>query len=521
MSNQSSKSKSKNSLPAEKKNVSDSVKTNDISSAAESTSTTDQGNDTKQISLAEKTRFGFVSDRDAHSSLKAKAENAEKHIAKKHIAEKSNTSRSEPLVKVDALESGTASATNKLSQSGVTIENSAGALLRYHRERLKFTQQDVAIALKTRLTTVSDLEYDRLAQETAVKFATQLLINYANFLGIDPDEVLALYNRKVEAMIKANIEPEETKKPNHAARNILIIILILVVAGCGYFIFGGDSSSSQDNGVSGELTVDGSELQAGMDLSNESNAGERGTIDSNMLQSGTIEVVESAASAQSQAALQGTKNSQQDAKQDASNAKANSADSKQSASLPLREESIKNQQQREVAQASQETKAKAEAQKQSDATKAQAGSKNAQDKQGASTSLVTTAASNSDNEKSSDKNADTKAADTKAESKEATPSLNKSLTDISNNVKIVDRDDGLSSLNNVEVVVLDDVALEIKASDKVIKSGVFKAGEVIKVTSIPPFVISVSDTAAIRVKYLEGVLKTPNAKQVTFKLPSR
>lgn len=506
MSNQSSNAENqsvvKNSPSADTESGSAAVKTAVFSSSDPKTAE-DQGSSTEQISLSEKTRLGFVADDDANPHLVS---------GSKAGADAISSDSTKP-------ENNSVPVRSSISQE--QIQSSAGALLQYTRERLGYTRNEVARALKVRVTTVYDLESDRLAQETAVKFTTQLLDSYARFLRLDPETVINLYMQKVTSMVKITQETTDRKAESHVGRNLFLIVLFAVAAGGTYFIFGGDNSSStiasNESTVSGELNTSEQKLDLEEDDSQ--------TVvleESNNATSGEITLSENTVKAQNQAQALQTSLAQE----------PQVSEEHAVAALPLNNETIE----RRKAEANTATKVTAvdeqnKASSKSNANKDAASSKfDFSDKSSAANAkksehttadskatLATNKAKADDTAKSEEKS---KAEDKDESEGKSTPTLDKKLTDISDKIKIVDRKDSIPSLNKVDITVLKDVALEVKDSSKVIKSGVFKQGENISLTSIPPFVISVSDTTAIRVNYLDGVVQTPNRKQVTFKLPS-
>lgn len=504
MSNQSSNAENqsavKNSPSADTVSGSAAVKTAVFSSSDHKTAE-DQGSSTEQISLSEKTRLGFVADDDANPHLVS---------GNKAGAEANSSDSTKP-------ENNSVPVRSSISQE--QIQSSAGALLQYTRERLGYTRNEVARALKVRVTTVYDLESDRLAQETAVKFTTQLLDSYARFLRLDPETVINLYMQKVTSMVKITQETIERKSESHVGRNLFLIVLFAAAAGGAYFIFGGDNSSntsaSNASSVSGELNTSGQEFKL-----EEENAQTVVLENSSNSTSGELTLSENTVKAQNQA----------QALQTSLTETPQVGDEHAVAALPLNNETIERR------KAESNTAAKLAANKQSQESSKNNASKETLSSKAASNDKSAAAdAKKSDNSASKDSVADNKAksensvksADkaksedkTDSDKSKGTPSLDKKLSDISDKVKIVDREDSIPSLNKVEITVIKDVALEVKDASKVIKSGVFKPGDIISLTSIPPFVISVSDTSAIRVNYLDGVVQTPNRKQVTFKLPS-
>lgn len=486
------------------------ITTTVYSSTSEVSQDDKSGSEQEKISLMDKARLGFVSDQEAHGLKEAEPAH--------HSATPVKT-------------------TLTLDQVG----NSAGALLRYHRERLGYSLQEIATHLKVRTLTVADLESDQLAQETAVNFTTGLLRRYSKLLNLDPNTVINLYMQKVTSMVKINQENRSQAGDSHMRRNLLIIVLILVVAGVGAGfalldegkIASPSSSTKIAASASGELGHDGKEtfasnvsasapsssaasaFSSGSQGSNAAAAAAAAAADSGELTAGMelpMEVVsenlklhdgepakpltENTVKAQAQAVALSNQNE----------ASIETAEQKPN-SLPLNNETIARQQ---AAEASADKDAK---NAKDGAQVAQADGKNQGKDQASNAGAGSTDAALAKND-----DADAKAA---AESSANAPSLNKSLKNISAQVKIVDRDNSIPSLNQVEITVLKDVALEVKSNSKTLKSGVFKAGEKIKLTSIPPFVVSVSDTTAVRINYLAGVLQTPKATQVTFELPTK
>lgn len=515
MSNQSSNAENqsavKNSPSADTVSGSAAVKTAVFSSSDPKTAE-DQGSSTEQISLSEKTRLGFVSDDDAnpHLVLGNKA-------GTNATLSDNKTSTKETLSDSTKPENNSVPVRSSISQE--QIQSSAGALLQYTRERLGYTRNEVARALKVRVTTVYDLESDRLAQETAVKFTTQLLDSYARFLRLDPETVINLYMQKVTSMVKITQETIERKSESHVGRNLFLIVLFAAAAGGAYFIFGGDNSSStiasNESSVSGELNTSGQDFKL-----EEENSQTVVLEDSGNGTSGEITLSENTVKAQNQAqALQTslteeTKVSDEHAvsalplnNEIVERRKAESNSAIKLATSQQNQASLKDNTSKDVLNSKSDTTDKTST---TDAKKS--------DKTAGKDSLADNKAKSEDTAKSADNAKSEEKAD--SDKAKSTPSLDKKLSDISDKVKIVDREDSIPSLNKVEITVIKDVALEVKDASKVIKSGVFKPGDIISLTSIPPFVISVSDTSAIRVNYLDGVVQTPNRKQVTFKLPS-
>lgn len=100
-------------------------------------------------------------------------------------------------------------------------------------------------------------------------------------------------------------------------------------------------------------------------------------------------------------------------------------------------------------------------------------------------------------------------------------SLSSNLKDISSSAFLTGRE-GLASMNNVRISVKGDVALKITDNrGRVLKQGVFKAGDNISVSGIPPLAIQVSDSTKINIRYMGGRVNVPSSKQVSFTLPTK
>lgn len=481
MSNQSpnaeKKSAYKKSPAADAASSSSHMSTSVFSSSDDIKIKEDQSN-TEQISLSEKTRFGFVSDAEANAKLL--------HSKKMH----------EPV---------------RVTLTQEQIGNSPGLLLRYNRECQGYSTQDIAKKLKVRLTTVYDLENDRLAQETAVKFTSQLLASYATILHLDPDTVVNLYLQKVTSLVKINQEsvPPKPENKSHALRYMLLIVLMLAVAGGGVYFFGDQGASK----TKGEITL--SEPDSGnLDLSSqESEQSNELVKEEHNLNDFLNQGAQEASSVQDANTALSTKATEDVVE----------SNEPKFASLPLSDKTIEQKRSAEKAKAQDSqvgVSNKANESKSAELAKVEQDSKNvkAQDSKQESSLAEANKATEAKQDADSKQEAESKQ-DAKADATILV--LNNKLTNISDKVKIVDRKNSIPSLNNLEIDIIKDVALEIKGSGKSIRSGVFKAGDNLKLTSIPPFEISVADTTAIRIKYLDGIVQIPNSKQVTFKLPER
>ncbi len=423
----------------------------------------------------------------------------------------------------------------KPTLSDEEVPNQPGAILRHAREMLGLTQREIALRLKLRVNSISDIENDRLNQPTAAAFARGHIANYARLVNIDPQIVVDLYDRNVEqvkAQMSHSVKRHGRSRYNptintaagdrsrrrssgsHLKHWVYGIIFAAIAAGLGLnyiytkepapesaeplVIEGGASGTlntfnndaaasaqggqSAQEGVSGALSADGSAASA--------SAGVSGTLSGgDTAQSGTLSAPDlNTLRAQQQAQALGTNelgegDLPQTVEVDTTDALVTAAPAAQPAPAP----------QPEPAPA---VKSAASAAPAAPAPVSAEPARQIVDNQqnGTEGSLTIT---------------------------EPAPALSSTLQDVSSRVSVRGRD-GLASLNSASVTVKGAVFLRVTdARGKVLASGNYKAGDALRVTGIPPIKVEVTDSSRISVGYMGGTLALPNARQVSFTLPQR
>ena len=409
------------------------------------------------------------------------------------------------------------------SLSDDEVPNLPGAILKHAREMLGLSQREIALRLKLRVNTISDIEHDRLTQPTAAPFARGYIADYARLVNIDPKTVVELYNHNVlevsemaknqnkvaakkrTAVPKNDSQAKERAESSHLqdipASNkagksnkgmlvklgavLLVILLIIVLV---WMLMSDDTeqsgtsgtvsvnepivSTQSDNLSSGELIIN--------DVSSETSSSSGGYQDllnapqedpfaknsGTAAQSSTEELlINSAPAADKTTAVNTSENA------------AVSTDKELAVvPSPAKDEAVKTAKE----QALQEQQAAEEKLKQENLKKEEAKAAAAQ-----------------------------------------TPKLSSNLRDISSAAKLSGRE-GLASLNNVSVIIKAPVSLQISDSrGKVLVSGSYKAGDRVSATGIPPLKVAVTDTSSVTVNYMGGTIAVPATKQATFTLPNR
>ncbi|MGN0908664.1 MAG: helix-turn-helix domain-containing protein, partial [Succinivibrio sp.] len=139
------------------------------------------------------------------------------------------------------------------------VPNMPGAILKHAREMLGLSMREVALRLQVRVNTVSDIEHDRLNQQTAVPFATAYLTAYAKLVNVDPAAVVSLYRQNVSrAAVAAASAPQarQGRRGGFLARAALLVLIAAAVLAAGIAIgvrlAGG---GEEGEGGSGALTI--------------------------------------------------------------------------------------------------------------------------------------------------------------------------------------------------------------------------------------------------------------------------
>ena len=433
------------------------------------------------------------------------------------------------------------------SLSDNEVPNLPGAILKHAREMLGLSQREIALRLKLRVNTISDIEHDRLTQPTAAPFARGYIADYARLVNIDPKAVVDLYNHNVleaaemaknqskvaakkraaaltaEPKVEMTEEAEEAaaKSPSqeipaiNAVNNdegksnkgmlvklgAVLLALLLIIAAVWLFM----SDDAKQSGTSGTVTV------------NESIATEQ----NNNASSGEL-IIDDASSetATAEDGYQDLLNAPaEDPFADKASVKENPAEELLISSSPAADKSSpaetsgKTSNDMELVVAPSPSKAddaanaaKEEALKAKQAAEEKLKQEQAKLKREAEEKLKQEALK---------KEEEAKAAAAQA------PKLSGNLRDISSSAKLRGRE-GLASLNNVSVRVKAPVSLKITDSrGKVLVSGSYKAGDRVSATGIPPLKVSVTDTSSVTVNYMGGTIAVPAAKQASFTLPNR
>lgn len=416
------------------------------------------------------------------------------------------------------------------------VPNLPGAILKHAREMLGLSQREIALRLKLRVNTISDIEHDRLTQPTAAPFARGYIADYARLVNIDPKAVVDLYNHnvleaaemaknqsKVAAKKRAaalNAEPkvEITKEAEEAAAaspsqeipainavnhdegksnkgmlvklGAVILALLLIIAAVWLFM----SDDAEQSGTSGTVTV------------NESIATEQ---DSNAPSGELIIDDASSETVTTDDGYQDLLNAPaEDPFADKASVKENPAEELLISSSPAADKSS-------PAETSGKTSNDMELVVAPSPSKADDAAKAAEEKLKQEQAKLKREAEEKLKQEALKKEEEAKAAAAKA------PKLSGNLRDISSSAKLRGRE-GLASLNNVSVRVKAPVSLKITDSrGKVLVSGSYKAGDRVSATGIPPLKVSVTDTSSVTVNYMGGTIAVPAAKQASFTLPNR
>ena len=435
------------------------------------------------------------------------------------------------------------------SLSDDEVPNLPGAILKHAREMLGLSQREIALRLKLRVNTISDIEHDRLTQPTAAPFARGYIADYARLVNIDPKAVVDLYNHnvleaaemaknqskvaakkraaaltaepKVEMTEEAKEASAESASPSqeipaiNAVNNdegksnkgmlvklgAVLLALLLIIAAVWLFM----SDDAKQSGTSGTVTV------------NESIATEQ----DNNASSGEL-IIDDASSetATAEDGYQDLLNAPaEDPFADKASVKENPAEELLISSSPAADKSSpaetsgKTSNDMELVVAPSPSKA-------DDAAKA-AKEEALKAKQAAEEKLKQEQAKlKREAEEKLKQEALKKEEEAKAAAAQA-PKLSGNLRDISSSAKLRGRE-GLASLNNVSVRVKAPVSLKITDSrGKVLVSGSYKTGDRVSATGIPPLKVSVTDTSSVTVNYMGGTIAVPAAKQASFTLPNR
>lgn len=428
-----------------------------------------------------------------------------------------------------------------------------GEILRYHRQRVGLSLNEVANKLRVRPATISDIENNKLNDLTYSSFASNVIARYAIVLHLDHKSLVELYESTLDKGIAIEHEKRDAQKirqrrNRNLARLCVFGILVLAVGGGLWSFMGRDSElssgeigelkasvhgsqdleqldpsmplvTSNDPKASGSLVLSDSKQQPAVIVEAESNqnAPEVQVVDLNTARATQQEqVLQAEADAARLAQLQEQQgqnpaSSTLSLPQDA--VPTNDGNDLLGANVdqgPALVDSPVTTAPNAVSDTAPEAALSIEEQARLAAERVKAA------QQGNEPVI-------SSNEPTADAADEAKAQqdadDAAAETETPAPELNAKLKNVSSRVKIVDRDD-IGSLNRVSIEVTGPVAIKVMDSNKkVLASGSYKSGDRISATGIPPLTVQVSDTQAVRISYIGGKLEMPKDQQVQFELP--
>ena len=396
------------------------------------------------------------------------------------------------------------------------IENlkTAGQVLRYHRQRSGMSIKEVAIALKALPSTIANIESDLLNTPNVQQKVGQLVVLYASLLGLNPEEVYDLYLQGIkEDVIIEHVSVPRKRTDRRMNRIWLIVVLMIVVAIAGYFVFGGKEEPASSQGSLNEAALDASHDTSAALVTSDSKL----TVGNN-----EPVVIEEEPAADAPKVMVVDENTakateqQYDLRQMQAQAAAAQQPVPQPEALLLPEGVAHDDQVDPVEEVATVDINPAAPEVEDKAVLAPARPTNVEP-------VVTPEPAPQKPAAPAEPAAhpDVKAEEPAAVEEPAKPELASSLKNISSAVKVVGRD-GLASLNRAEIAVTAPVALEVTdGSGKTVRSGVFDAGDVVKITAIPPIVVKLSDTSAVKISYMGGTIALPAGEQVRFELPQR
>ncbi len=422
------------------------------------------------------------------------------------------------------------------------VPNRPGAILMHAREILGLSQREVAHKLNLRVNSVSDIEHDRLNQPTALQFASVHIANYAKLVNINPDLLVDLYKENVRANVQLQEEQQAkenknqekgSSKKNLKIAGIAAALAVVVIATAGITASIMSKSNSQSSGAlviqdtveasvdsEGTLLMDTENSKMKTNVIEEEPIGEPVDMNTYMAQEQSKNLNTDAiidAKTETQTAVEKTNtNISLKVKGEAANKlkAGKKVDSVEEVISPEPNNTLKS-----VALSEKNTvqTVKAEENKLKMAeTKAVNETLTSANKDAAE---KTQAVAEAKTEKVSETK---KEVEVKSET-ESKPNvaLSASTHDVSSSVRLNGKRDPFESMNTVNIRVTGDVALRVTGNGKVLKDGTFKSGQTLKVTGIPPLKVSVSDSSKVRISYMGTSVSVPNAKQVSFALPTR
>ncbi|MBO8416150.1 MAG: DUF4115 domain-containing protein, partial [Proteobacteria bacterium] len=457
----------------------------------------------------------------------------------------------------------------KPTLSDEEVPNQPGAILKHAREMLGISQREIAMRLKLRVNSISDIENDRLNQPTAAAFARGHIANYARLVNIDPKVVVDLYDKNVQAVREQTaVNSKKRRRSNvvisnntsRSSRNrrrrsgsglkrVVYSLIFLGIAGgllVNYFY----TRPVEDNVGSEPLVIEGGSLSGELNAAGGSNAaagaGAEGALSGELTGSLNAEAAAAAGTqqgqtpaapsrsdlntmrAQAQASALGTNDLTEEALPQSDEVDTTAPLITTAAPVrnaqPVRAEAETAPAQNTASQAAAHTAAGQSAQSSHPAQISAAPQASAPRSEEVRAQQTAAAA-----------NAPVQAAepvreivDNKSNStegsltiKEPKPALVSNLHDVSSQVRVEGRD-GLASLNSAVIIVRGEVFLRVTDQrGKVLASGNYSNGQSVSVTGIPPIKVEVTDSSRIQINYMGGRLVMPRARQVSFDLPQR
>ena len=423
------------------------------------------------------------------------------------------------------------------------LENlkTVGAILRYHRQKSGMTIQEVASKIKARTGTVADIENDRLNNSSCVSFSKAFIMNYAALMKLNPDEMFDLYLQNISETVSIAHEKSHNKVDKQMARNWVLVVSMILVATAGYFVFSAsEGNKSKDNEgtlvnpqttvvanhdsseplVTGQMQIGNTDNPVVIDAPENSQAPEVKVVSPNTARA-TAQAQALAASSKDNEAVADNKVEQPrslalpaNSIKPSSSLLADRVETKASMMVASEQGKVENNKNISIAASTQEQISEHQAKPQAEPQANPLAQPKAAD---SSTNLAKEKEAVAEQAKSDD----VKAKQEPKEVAEENIELKDKLKDISSKVKLNNRE-GLASLNSAEVEVVKKVALRIVDSQKkVLASGVYDAPKSIKVIGIPPIVVELSDTQAVKIHYQGGNVNMPKDKQVKLELPMR
>lgn len=444
-----------------------------------------------------------------------------------------------------------------------------GEILRYHRQRVGLSLNEVANKLRVRPATISDIENNKLNDLTYSSFASNVIARYAIVLHLDHKSLVELYESTLDKGIAIEHEKRDAQKirqrrNRNLARLCVFGILVLAVGGGLWSFMGRDSElssgeigelkasvhgsqdleqldpsmplvTSNDPKASGSLVLSDSKQQPAVILEAESNQNvpEVQVVDLNTARATQQEqVLQAEADAARRVQLQeqqgqnpasSTLSLPQDAVStndgnDLLGANVDQGPALVDSPVTTAPNAVSDTAPNAALSIEEQARLAAERVK-----AAQQGNALVISSNEPTADAAVEAKSQQDAADAADAAAtnEATAANDAAETETPAPELNAKLKNVSSRVKVVNRE-GLGSLNRVSIDVTGPVAIKVMDSNnKVLASGTYKSGDRVSATGIPPLTVQVSDTQAVSISYKGGKLEMPKDQQVQFELPMR